>query len=333
VQRRSFGGVLEALAEGRLSMEEVLRSLRADDGFAARMARLNVRATRREPQRLQIRSPAASHAAVTAAAQHRLRAVLPPHIQVGRGRHYRGGLPTDHFGLIAYVPTKKRPEWLSDHDVVRPFIEGRHERHRYQLRVDVKQVPFARKHAELRPGNRAAIRTNAAHGTLSGAVALGNTHAAVLSGHVAGSVGATIFARGANGTLIELGVAGPVRDDETMDAAVVHNIPDTEVPLLTLNPTAVRSVSEIHAPIALFVACSDGVARKAFVDDVSTPVRFAHGAMTGLLGLSPGVTHEGDSGAPIADAAGRVVAFVVGGSDTHTYGIPAMEVVREMLHL
>jgi hypothetical protein len=326
-------GVLDAIAEGRLSMEEVLRSLRDSDGFAERMTRLQGRAARREPQRVQIRARAAGPPSLLAAAQQRLGASVPAHVQLGRGRHYQRGLPTGQFGLVAYVQTKKPREQLPDHEVIRTFVEGRHARRPYRLKVDVKQVPSARKHAAIRPGHRATIGTQIAHGSLSGAVALGGAYAVLLSGHVAGSAGVPIVAHAINGSRIELGVADPVRDDDTMDAAVVRGIPDVEIPLLTLDPTGLRSVAEIHAPIALFVACSDGVSRKAFIDDIRTPVNFAQGAMTGLLGLSPCVTEHGDSGAPITDGAGEVVAFVVGGSDTHTYGIPAREVFREMLDL
>jgi len=331
--RGALDGVLDAIADGRLSVQEALGALRRGGDGSARLRQLASRALHREPQQIQIRRRSTAPPPYLAAAQRRLRATLPPSIHVGRGRHYTRGLATEHFGLVAYVPAKQPLHLVPERDRIRGFIAGRHAGAPYRIAVDVKQIPFARKHASIRPSNCAVVGTTVRHGSLSGVVAIGGEYAALLSGHVAAISGAEIVAREANGSLVELGVADPVRDDATMDAAVVRGIPAAAVPLLTLDPTALRPVSEIHTDLAVFVVRSDRTTRKTFVDDIDMPVAFPGGAMSDLLGLSPCVTGDGDSGAAILDDAGNVLAFVVGGSDTHTYAIPATEVLSAMLHL
>ena len=325
--------VLAAIADGRLAVDEALAALASTPGFDDRMRRLAARAARREGRRVAIRRGAAVRAAMVLAAQRRLSATVADGVHVGRGRHYRAGSATDEFGLVAYVPAKRSAALVHPDERVCTVLEGRHGGRPYRLRVDVKPIPLARKHASVRPGNQATVGTSAAHGSLSCVVQVGGQYTALLSGHVAGASGAQIFARAINGPMIALGVARPVRDDATMDAAVVAGVDPNEVGWLSLAPAELRDVSDIHAAIAVTVACADGVVRKTFVEDVGTPAGFAHGAMTGLLGLRPCVTVDGDSGAVVRDGAGKIVGFVVGGSASNTFAIPARKVLREMLDL
>jgi hypothetical protein len=324
--------VLAAITDGRLAVNEALEALAGAPGFDDRMRRLAARAARREARRVEVRR-APARAALLLAAQRRLSAAVPDGVHVGRGRHYRAGLPTAEFGLVAYVPAKLAADQLRADQRVGEVMAGRRGGRPYRLRVDVKPIPAAHKHAAIRPGNHSTVGTSSAHGMLSGVVQVGDQYAALLSGHVAGAPGTQIFARAIHGPRITLGVAGVVRDDATMDAAVVIGVDPNEVGWLSLAAAELRDVSDIHAAIAVTVACSDGVVRKTFVDDVGTPAGFAHGSMTGLLGLRPCVTVEGDSGAAVRDGAGKIVGFVVGGSASSTFALPARKVLRAMLDL
>jgi hypothetical protein len=179
------------------------------------------------------------------------------------------------------------------------------------------------------------VGTAVEHGALSGVVSGPGGAVALISGHVARTArGAAIQAREANGTIVELGAVIRLRDDATMDAAVVAGVPASEIGLLTLGPADVRDPATIFTGVAVTVLATEGGGpRHAFVDGMNVPADFAGATMTGLIALAPRVTSRGDSGAAVLDDHGRVLGFVVGASATRTFAISAKEVLGEMLGL
>lgn len=254
---------------------------------------------------------------------------MPKGVYVGRGRHYRGGVATGHFGLVAYVPMKLPLDELTEAARIPRFLEGRHAGQPYRLPIDVKPIPHAVKHASIAPG-RATVGTSTRHGLLSGAIATATGYVVLLSGHVARAVGTRIYIRALDGSVMEIGAVASVRDDATMDAAIVRDVAAAELIGLLLDPVAVRSVSENLDTEAVSVAASNGVCA-AHVDDVGHPVTFDTGTMSRLIALLPRVTDGGDSGAPVTDAGGALIGFIVGADNDRSYAISAMEVLNAML--
>lgn len=330
---KALSELLAAIAEGRLAVDETLAALADMPDFGKRIRQLVTRAASREARRVEVHRALEPHERVMQSALLRLRASVPPEVYVGRGRHYKRGMPTGEFGLVAYVAVKRPIEQLPVEQRIPRVVHGGHDGRRYRLRVDVKPIPHAHKQASVRPGNHATVRTNTMRGVLSGIVEVSGQYAALLSGHVAQVPGAEVLASSINGSEIVLGVAGEVRDDATMDAAVVNSVNPDEVGLLSLSPAELRDVSTIHASIEVAVACADGVVRNTYIEDIDTPVSFADGSMIGLIGLRPCVTVDGDSGAVVRDRDGKIVGFVVGGSAANTFIISGGKVLHEMLAL
>jgi len=325
--------LLAAVADGRLSVEEVIRAAAPAAAFQKAARRLLAAAQATERQRTRVRHET-HDPAVLAKAQRvlRLRLARRPGVHVGLGRHYRGEHPQDEFGLVAHVHRKGE---VPPNHTVKP-ITVEHEGVKYTLRCDVKQIERAEKQATLRPGNRAVVGSDVEHGTLSGVVSRADGPVALISGHVARiASGWTIRAREAGGMVIELGTVIKLRDDATMDAAVVGSVPPGEVGVLTLGPADVRDPATIFTGVAVTVLATEGSGTKgSFVDGLNVPATFSSGVtMTGLISLAPRVTEKGDSGAAVLDDSGRVVGFVVGASATRTFAIPAKEVLGEMLGL
>jgi hypothetical protein len=251
------------------------------------------------------------------------------HVHVGLGRHYRAGRPQDEFGLVAHVHDKRD---VPARHAIKP-ITVEHQGVTFTLRCDVKQIEHAQKQAALRPGNRAVVGSDVEHGTLSGVVSQPGGPVALISGHVARTAsGGTIRVREAGGVVIELGTVMKLRDDATMDAAVVGAVPAAEVGVLTLGPADVRDPATIFTGVAVTVLATEGGGAKgSFVDGLNVPATFGGVTMTGLIALAPRVTEKGDSGAAVLDDRGHVVGFVVGASATRTFAIPAKEVLGAML--
>jgi hypothetical protein len=324
--------VLDAVADGQLSAEQLVRAASSAPGFDRAARRWLAAAADAERQRPRVRHVAHEPAVLRKArrALHR-RMAGRPGVHVGLGRHYRDGQALDEFGLVAHVVEKRD---VPGEHAIRP-ITVEHDGATYTLRCDVKQIERAHKQAQLRPGNQAVVGSGVEHGTLSGIVQRPGGPVALISGHVAKTAsGGAIRAREAGGSMIDLGSVIKLRDDATMDAAVVGTVPKSEVAVLTLGPADVRAPSTIFKGIAVKVLATEhGGARGSFVDDVSVPATFAGATMTGLIALAPRVTDGGDSGAAVLDDQGRVLGFVVGASASRTFIISAKEVLGAMLGL
>lgn len=325
--------LLAAVADGRLSVEEVIRAAAPAAAFHKAAHRMLAAAEATERQRARVRHKT-HDPAVLRKAQRVLRRRLArrPDVHAGLGRHYRGQHPQDEFGLVVHVHRKGE---VPPKHAMKP-ITVEHDGVTYTLRCDVKQIERAEKQATLRPGNRAVVGTDVEHGALSGVVNGSGGPVALISGHVARTAGGgKIRAREAGGEVIELGTVIRLRDDATMDAAVVGSVPPGEVGVLTLGPADVRDPATIFTGVAVTVlAAEGGGTRASFVDGLNVPATFSGGVtMTGLIALAPRVTEKGDSGAAVLDDDGRVIGFVVGASATRTFAIPAMEVLGEMLGL
>jgi hypothetical protein len=327
-----INALLAAVADGRLAVEELVRAAAPAPAFQKAAGRLLAAAEAAERQPTRVRHRAHDPAVLRKAQQVlRRRLARQPEVHVGLGRHYRGDHPGDEFGLVAHVHRKGE---VSPAHAVKP-ITVTHDGARYTLRCDVKQIERAEKQATLRPGNRAVVGTDVEHGTLSGVVSQPAGAVALISGHVARTAGGgTIKAREAGGAVIELGAVIKLRDDATMDAAVIGAVPPAEVGVLTIGPADVRDPATIFKGIAVTVLATEGGhSRSSFIDDLDVPATFAGVTMTGLIALAPRVTDKGDSGAAVLDDAGGVIGFVVGASDKRTFVISAKEVLREMLGL
>ena len=323
--------LVAAIADGRLSAEQVVRAAASTAGFQNTARRLLAAASDTERQPPRIRHVHHDPAVLRKARRALSRRVAGrPGVHVGLGRHYRGGQPQDEFGLVVHVPEKRG---VPAKHAIKP-VTVEHEGVTYTLRCDVKQIERAEKQAQLRPGNQAVVGSSSEHGTLSGIVHAPGGPVALISGHVASTAnGGPIRAREAGGAVIDLGTVIKLRDDATMDAAVVGSVPAGEVAVLTLGLADVRDPATVFKGIAVRVLATEhGGAKPSFVDDLQVPATFTGGVtMTGLIALAPRVTDRGDSGAAVLDDQGRVLGFVVGASATRTFAIPAREVLGEML--
>jgi hypothetical protein len=321
--------LVDAIAEGRVSVETAVRALAGSANQRA-VRRLLREASTAERQRIRVRE-LTHDARLLSAGERALRRHLveQPGIHVGRGVHYRKGLPTDEFSLVVHVHAKRdvRPERAI------PKNFSFRYRGRFQtLPVDVKQIASATKQAAVRPGNLAIVDTGTEHGALSAIIQLANSTVALISGHVAGGVGGSILGTEASGSTVALGTVTQCVDDDTMDAAVVGPVPTNELAYLTTNPATVRDVSTINQPITVDItAAQTGSVVTGQLVHASAPATFGTRTMSGLIEISPCCTQPGDSGSPAFDSAGALLGFVVGASATNTYLIPAKEVLYDML--
>jgi hypothetical protein len=328
---RLANALLVAVSDGRLSVEEVVRAAVSSRGFQREAGRMLRAATHVENQTHRLRT-VRHEPALLRKAQRMLKRKLArqPDVHVGIGRHYRRGLPQDEFGLVVHVHHKRD---VPEDEAVQP-LQVKRGAVTYTFRPDVKQIERAEKQTTVRPGNQAVVGSDVNHGTLSAIVPRASGPVALMSGHVARtSPAGTIRARTVGGMIVELGQTMAIRDDATMDAAVIGPVPPSEVAVLALGPAKIRDPASVveGIKVSVLVTEHDGPST-AFVDDVDVPATFVGGTtMTGLIALRPRVTEHGDSGAAVLDDDGRVLGFVVGASAARTFVIPAKGVLDEML--
>ncbi|MCA9660027.1 MAG: hypothetical protein KC486_16910 [Myxococcales bacterium] len=248
-------------------------------------------------------------------------------VEIHWGLKRVGGRTTPRRALVVTVEQKLPREQLGlrrpfPHELAVPW-GGR----TYYVPVDVDELDQAEKHADVRPGKGSRVRAHL-RGTLSAVIVRGNTADVYLSGHVAGSAGAKVWASSQNNPECFLGrvAANRFRNNEEVDCAVVEGVALAVAKRLSKQPTAVRplTMDDIGIPIRVGATSSHWSA----VHDINAPAQFgAGGLMIGLIRLEHRVSERGDSGAPAFDAGGQLVGFVVGASThnrrSHTYLLTA----------
>lgn len=336
---------LVAVDEGRLSVEEVLGRALGSETAAFRQW-LAERLTRgaAPPQRVQVWKvrdvdDAVADAAVRAMRRRygRFAGVTSIHWGVRRKRNR----VCAENGVVVHCttkwPLKSLPRRRRLPSTIQVQVDGR----QYKVPVDVRAVApvaLAQSISAVAPAASRSVWMNQATGNPTGSLGAvvrdgqGLTRA-VLSGHVAVSKGQPLFVGSTVSNAAPIGTVDRVVRDRDSDIAWTTPLASSaRIP--TLPPAGVRDLAKADVRVQVTVIVSrDFRGVTAFVEgvDVSKDVRFADGSvvnMTGLVALSR-VTEGGDSGAPVIDFNGRLVGFVVAGSD-FTFVIPAGRALNDL---
>jgi hypothetical protein len=332
---------LEAIEEGRLSMEQVLRrALDAGAGCEPWLRRALTRTRELEPRHPTARehagtSPELARAALRAARRRFGRCQGVAGVAWGLVEERRRA--TGRQGLIVIVQEKLARESLRKSRVLPKTLPVRLGERWIPVPVDVQRLARGVKEQRTAAGHHALVRVAQGTGTLSALVERQGAFLGIISGHLARSSGAVVVAELANGSTTTLGTVGHTREDLEIDGARVDGVSPADAPALTTAFTELRDLDAgaINARLTVRRAQGDGDAH-AFVAQIEAPAAFddesgGRTPMRGLIKLDKKVTRRGDSGAPVLDFQDRLVGFVVGSADGHTYVIPARKVIDALL--
>jgi hypothetical protein len=206
---------------------------------------------------------------------------------------------------------------------------------RHEVATDVRVRAKGTKQADdARPGFHCGVNAGAKLGTLSCITSVGGVPHAIISGHVAVTPGVVVSATSVSGTVVALGSALKVKNDQSLDAALVGPVPAAGIGEVADTPTGLRDLqdTDTHLSIRIAVNRTPGSVY-ASVEVASEPATFvdpntgATHAMDGVIRLDQAITVHGDSGAPAMDLTGQLVGFVEGVAGGRTYLIPARRVI------
>ena len=332
--------VLGAIESGRLSAEEAVRA-------AMRGARALKEAMARAGQR-RLRRPAiykwrAYPEAVIARAIQRVRRLTRGNRTV-RSVHWgvgqRRGRRTGDIGVVVHVLAKRSRARLrrERRRALPASVTVTHHRRRYVVPVDVQAVgPPATLHIDaLRPGHHGQIRVGAdgigALGAIVGARD-GQTYA-LTAGHVAQVIGTRdVQCADADAGIFAIGKVKCNRLASGDDIAMIG--PVRSVPAGAATPaTFARDASDQDLQQRVFVIKPGAItAFESHIEGVGVSAVFGTSAgLISLRGLTSidRMTAGGDSGAPVLDAQGNVVGFVVGADATRTFLMPARRALNAL---
>lgn len=342
--RDVIGSALEAIREGRLSVEDALRAAaRGSERSRLALARLaKAPGPARRPTVRTFVSPSPKTIARAVASIRRrldgVEGVKSVHWGVRRIRGRATGEPS----VVVFVDEKMSPERLRDTNR-RPLpgtVVVRNAGVASRITVDVQPVGtpgHLQAFAFIRVGTHVAIGTaKKPLGSLGGVVELADgTFGAITAGHVVQMAkGADLQAAtattetpigqpltGANGRPMvivdetaDIAIVGPIEGDIGNIAGEALFVRDPTH--ADLNHRVWVKVLRDFAPVAAYV---DGI-------DVRTSFFRADGpgelTIDGLVAIDA-VTQGGDSGAPVLDEVDNVIGFVVGSDNLRTYIMPA----------
>jgi hypothetical protein len=332
--RRSeqVSGALNAVQSGHVSVEQLLReALARGENFAtwveAKLEKWPARKVR-GPALLTPKTVPRSVAQAALRLARRRFGKQPGVASVHWGMVRQRGIYTGQVGIVVFVERKLPSEYLGAGSELPGSLEVGAGGRRHHIRIDV-QAPgrFAIRHEQAAPGNRATVEAFE-NGTLSAIIAAPDgTFRALLSAHVAGSKGTAVSATALDGTSFQLGNVDNLKRDAIDDLAVTEEISAQAAAALSFPIADLRDPDSSDAGFALWIYTSRNT-QETTISDVEIPsVTFQDGSVMEGLFASPNVTTEGDSGSPALDGRGNLVGFVVGGSATKTYLVPARRAV------
>jgi hypothetical protein len=331
--RRIVNDVLNAIASGKLSTEDALRA--AMKGRRALADRLE-HAAKGGLCRPTIYKYPTYPAAVPEIAVERVKR------RFGRSRNVRSvhwgvrqwhGQRTGQRAVVVHVVRKVSRARLRKERrrVIPAAVVVRHKHRRYEIPIDVQAVgPSATLHiAFVRPGHHAQIRLGVnGIGALGGVVdGSGGQLFAVTAGHVARAIGTReVDCADAEAGVFALGKVKCERLNQGDDVAVIG--PIASVPRgATIAPTFARDARDADLQQRVFVLLPRAITPiESHIEGVGVSAVFgSDGQLLSLVGLTSidRVTQGGDSGAPVLDAQGSVIGFVVGADATRTFLMPA----------
>lgn len=335
--KQLIADALRVIATGGLSIEAILTHATTSPDFRRWLAKQTERG--HEPRRLQLTRAAPVDPAVIAKAlqtankRFRSRGVLA----AAWGTAVRSGVNTGTACIVLSVRDKVRLDRLPRPLRLPKTLTIRHRGRSVALPVDVQRVPLGRKEAaQVHPGDLAMAIVGAKKGTIGAIAKRAAGTSAIISGHLA-ILGAAVTGRLGSGDEVRLGTVERVRNDDRIDGARVDGVDPADVPFLSDSARPIRDLTDGDLNIQLTVhrAQGDGDSH-AFIDGLDMLAEFGNddgttSPMYGLIKLSKKVSRSGDSGAPVIDSASRLVGFVIGSADGHTYVIPARKVLDAML--
>lgn len=335
-ERRLVAATLAAIQEGRLPVEDVVRAgLR---GCAPLAGWLNQRLREQAgapPRGLALRrrkrfpAEVVARARATAAKRFADRGA----VAVAWGVAQRRGLSSGEPALVVLVDEKRPLAELPAGQRLPRNLRVRHGGRSFEVPIDVRRVARGQKEVDHRPGDRCLVEVSGGFGTISAILDDESRASAIVSGHVAIEVGARARAW-RDRDAIDLGRVAKVRDDSSIDAARIDGVDPDHVALLSSPPADLYDLGPDDLTLRLTVRRADGEVF-GHVSAIEEYAVFGGGAgeaspMDGLVRLDGKVTRRGDSGAPVFDPVDRLVGFVIGSANGHTYVIPARRVFDAM---
>jgi hypothetical protein len=324
---------LDAIESGRLSVEEILL------GGAARSQRFRSflhqhvqNAVNLPAGNAVIRSPVRSLDEVRALLKEAERFKVDPNIvHVTWGRKTISGRAAPVDGVIFIVREKRAASSDSNLTVPSVLTVTRGDR-TISAVTDVRQMSVGAKHAGLvQPGFQCAVVAGSSAGTLSCVVTMNGPHA-IISGHVAKTVGIAVTGTTVSGAKVALGKATTVIDNRDIDAALVGPIQCNVSDIAALSSTELRDLRANETGVVVRIGRRTGDVFPS-VEVPSEPVTFldpltgAESPMNALIRLNAEATVHGDSGAPAFDMDNNLIGFVEGVANHRTYLIPARRAI------
>jgi hypothetical protein len=347
-KKSPVAGALEAVGNGALSVEDVLRAAFQNAGGFERWLDRRLKSASSQPSRRQRLYRTKNYPEdIAPAAVSKARELLgrrPDIVSIHWGiRHYQGHA-TSEPAVVVYVKRKLSPREVMPEDQLPHDVEVSTGSKKYRVRIDVQgaglpgtlhAVPVAM------PGERAGLLIgddNAVDGSLGALIDIpGSGLHAVLAGHVAEQEGRRVRGQFLDQPPISLGSVVKMTRPPDGDAALAGPVVDDSAQNLLVSPSrSFRDPESSDLTFTVFVhTLRDFDPKPSSIDGIGVTGFFLSGGQTiaidGLVSLFPQVTNPGDSGGPALDGSGAIVGFVVGGWNGKTYLMPARRAIDELV--